>query len=136
MDMKRVRSAIIVAAVLLAAAAFVKLARHSGFFDADTAARITQAILGLTFAFYANFIPKRLGRARSAEAGRRVQAALRLSGWAFALAGLAYAALALFAPPTVAWSGSIVVMGAAIATSLVSAVWCFGTRRAAGSGLE
>jgi uncharacterized membrane protein len=125
MDRRPLATGIAVAVVLLAVAALLKLAQHSALIGADTAARATQAVIGLMVAFYGNFIPKTLGRARSVEAERRVQRALHVSGWAFTLAGLAYAALALFAPSPIAWTGSITVMAAAIVISLGYGIWRF-----------
>jgi|SRR5579871_1759181 len=125
MDKKPLATSIGVAVLLLAAAVLLKLAQHADLISADTVTRATQAAMGLMVAFYGNFIPKNLKPLRSFDSERRVQKALRISGWSFTLAGLAYALLSLFAPDSIAWPASMAVMAAAVAISLGCAVQCY-----------
>ena len=119
MGKRSVITGIIIACVLLGAAALLKAAQHAGLIDPDSSTRVVQAMMGLVVAFYGNFVPKSVGRMRSVAGQRRMQKALRVSGWAFVLAGLAYAALALLAPPSLAFVGSIAVMAAMVLTILL-----------------
>jgi len=82
------------AALMVAAAAILKYAEHAGFIGPDFATRATQIAAGLVLAVYANFIPKNLpSPQKSAEAAARMQSARRVGGWAFVVAGFAYAAV-------------------------------------------
>jgi len=129
-------TALIVAGVLLGAAVLIRTAQHSGVIDADLAGRAMQALIGLMVAFYGNFIPKNLGRARGIESERRLQPVLRASGWSFTLAGLAYAAISLFAPHDTAPVASMLVIAGAIAVTLAFVVRCFAARNAGNSSAE
>lgn len=89
------------------------------------ATRTMEIIIGLGLGFYANFIPKNVAAAH----GPRTQAALRLSGYAFMLAGLGFAAAWAFLPLAAAFPLSMAVVGSALAVSLSYTVWAC-TRRA------
>ena len=128
MAAKPLITGLLVAVVLLGAAALLKLAQHSGVVDAGMAASSWQALIGLMVAFYGNFIPKNLGPIRSAEAERRRQPVLRLSGWAFTLAGLAYAGLAFLKPRETADTAAMFVMASAVLVTLVATLGCFVSR--------
>jgi hypothetical protein len=58
-----------------------------------------QGFYGLALAIYANFIPKAVGRFRDPVSAMRWEAVLRVSGWAYMLGGLAYAAAGLLGFP-------------------------------------
>lgn len=123
---KRLGSAVVLAAAFLAIAGSLKYAAANGVIDADTAKRAIQVLIGLGLAAYANMIPKQIGApARSPAAESRSQAALRVGGWSMTLAGLTSAGLWAFAPLSVADTGSLAVVAAAVAVTLGYAVWCF-----------
>jgi len=113
---KELARAVVVAGLLIAAALAAVGARRAGLIaDADPA-RISGILSGLVLAFYGNVIPRRLVRYEpdSPQPARR-QAALRFSGWAFVLAGLANALVWAFAPSTGMALWSMVPIAAAIA---------------------
>jgi hypothetical protein len=112
---------VIAAAVLLAVSAGLKLLVARGLVPAEAAPRGTQALIGLMLAAYGNYMPKVLGSLANPAVAARTQLALRIGGWAFALAGLAYAALWAFAPIGLADALSIPVIAAAMAATLLSA---------------
>ncbi|WP_284734398.1 ammonium transporter [Sphingosinicella terrae] len=93
--------------VLLALAA--SFARDQGHIDQDSVLRIVIGMNGLMIAFYGNRAPKVVAPTACA------QRIARVSGWAFVLSGLLYAALWAFAPiPVAIWLGT-----AAVATGMV-----------------
>ena len=104
------------AGLLIAASLILKYAQHAQMITPDAATRGGEAAIGLVLVLYANLMPKRIAT------GRR-QVALRAGGWAFALAGLAYAALWAFAPLSLAWPASMAVMGTGLAICLGYTVW-------------
>jgi hypothetical protein len=129
--MKIRRSNIAFALLLLAGAALYKYGQHAGWIGFDPDGRFAQAIIGLTLVMFANFIPKNLGRWRSAEAEKRAQTAARVAGWSFMLAGLAYAGVWLAAPIAIADPVSIAVVASAMVVTLGYAIWaCTGRREA------
>jgi len=112
---------LVMGGLLIVAAAILKFAEHAALITPGVSARGGQVAVGLALAAYANFMPKRLA------VGRQLTA-LRAGGWAFALAGLAYAALWAFAPLSLAWPASIAVVAAALAICLVFTLWACARR--------
>jgi hypothetical protein len=106
--------ALAVAALMLASAAALRYTANTGVVTDDVAERGMQMIIGLWLAVQGNFMPKSIRGSRSLEAGRRVQAALRVGGYAFTLAGLAYAGVWAFAPLQIADSASIIIVASAM----------------------
>ena len=132
MIIRQLGYAIAFAALVLAAAAGLREAVASGALDAESAKRIMQAMLGLGLAGYGNFMPKKFGRPRrSPEAEARMQAALRVGGWAMTLAGLVYALLWALAPLPLADTGGTIAVAGAAAITLGYALWCFAACRGA-----
>ncbi len=123
------------AAGLILAAIALKLAEHAHLIPQLSNGRAFQVIIGLALAFYANFIPKRLGALRNPEAASRKQAATRVAGWSFTLAGLAYAGLSAFVPSDLGDALAMGAMGAAVAVTMVYALACLmgGSRTPSGS---
>jgi hypothetical protein len=112
------------AGLFLALAAGLKYAARIDLISADAAVRTTQAFVGVALAIYANFMPKNLGPWPSTpQTAARAQTALRVGGWAFLLAGAAYAAIWLAAPLSLADMLSIPVMACAIVVTLGYAAW-------------
>ena len=114
---KELARGIVVAGLLIVAALAAVGARRAGLIaDPELPARISGILCGLVLAVYGNVIPRRLVRYEpdSARPARR-QAALRFSGWAFVLAGLANALVWAFAPSTAMALWSMVPIVAAIA---------------------
>lgn len=108
------------AAILLATAAgatAVVVATRGQVISHDMAIRLSMMIVGLSLALQANFIPKSLP-VRSA----RSQAYKRLSGWAFVMSGLAFAAVWAFAPMDIAATLSMAPVAIAMVTVFVVCV--------------
>jgi hypothetical protein len=130
----RLVSSVTLAAAFLAVVFGLKAAQNASWLDAETTGRIVQVLIGLSLAAYANLMPKQIGSAkRSPLVQARTQAALRVGGWAFSLAGLAYAALWAFAPLPFADTASMVPVAGAMVVTLGYAIWCYAACRAAGS---
>jgi hypothetical protein len=65
----------------------------TGFITQDTTTRVLMITIGLVIAWQSNATPK-----ADPLASARVRAANRLSGWAFVLSGLGWAAIWAFVP--------------------------------------
>jgi hypothetical protein len=93
---------IAIAATLILVALALAYARAKGLLsgdDGNVAARAFGVATGLVLAYCGNVIPKRNACFDPAsESAARQQRLLRLAGWAFTLAGLAYALIWAFAP--------------------------------------
>jgi hypothetical protein len=114
------------AGVMLAVAAGLKYAESAGMIGHDTSVRTVQVVIGLMLAGYANFMPKSLGSPLgSPEAARWAQSALRVGGWAFAIAGLGYALMWGLAPLKIADDMSILIVVSAMVATLGYAVRAF-----------
>ena len=124
MIFRRLGYALALAALTLAAAGGLRHAANIGLLDADEARRMMQVLIGLGLAAYANAMPKQTGRG-SLRALTRTQAALRVGGWSFTLAGLAYAGLWAFAPLSLADVAGAAVVAAALVATLGYTVWSF-----------
>lgn len=120
---KPIARALMLAGGLLAGCVALTTARKAGLLDADTTLRAIMALLGLVMAIYANDIPKQVTKKTA-----RGQAIQRLTGRAMLLAYLAYVAIWIFAPMSIANALSLVPV-------LFAASWvlfaCLRGRRAA-----
>jgi hypothetical protein len=94
--------ALIVAGFMLAAAPALRYLSAHDLIGANVRIRTFQVLIGLVLAVYGNFLPKDASRAAAEGCVSRYQALLRLAGWSFTLAGIAYAALWAVAPFSVA----------------------------------
>jgi hypothetical protein len=121
--MKRLTPNIVFAIMILAGALAFKYAQRIGLIGPDPDGRAVQVIIGLTLVFFANAIPKKLGRWRNAEAAKRAQSASRVAGWSFTLSGLAYSGLWAFAPLPVADTVSTAAVASAVVVTFVYTVW-------------
>lgn len=121
-----VTSAVLLALLFVGLALGLRLARSEGYLEAEAAARGLQVMIGLMLAAYANLTPKRiepLTGSMSFRAQAARQAVRRVGGWSMTLAGLAYAALAAFAPmPEGRWLGMAAVFASLILT-VGFAIW-------------
>lgn len=135
MAAKYLLTAFAVAGALLAIAALLAYARNAGLVTEAVSERVIQVVIGLGFAAYANFMPKRLyGAASSVRAAAWRQSVLRVGGWAMTLAGLTYAALWAFAPLDFANIASMIVIIAGTAIMVgYSVVALMSCRRARGA---
>jgi hypothetical protein len=132
MIVRQLGYALALAGTILAVAAGLRYGVSAGAIEAETAKRIIQALFGLGLAGYGNVMPKKLGRPRrSPEAEARMQAALRVGGWAMTLGGLGYAALWALAPLALADTGGTIVVAGAVAITLGYAIRCFAACRVA-----
>ncbi len=108
---QRITGSLALAFALLTVAAGLTWARRMGWVDIDLPARGTMMAIGMLVAIYGNAIPKVIKttspRARSEQ---------RFAGWAFVLAGLAYAAVWALAPLEYAAE----VASAVVASALLS----------------
>ena len=113
------------AAAILGGALALKWAQHSHLVSGEVVQRGVEVIIGLGLTVYSNFIPKSVRGLRvSPERAARFQAARRLSGWMFTLAGLGFAAIWAFAPLSIAGATSMAVVGGAMAVVLVNMGIC------------
>ncbi|WP_417231826.1 hypothetical protein [Brevundimonas sp.] len=133
MTFKTLLPALILAGLLLALAAGLRLAEGNGLIDGDTARRGVQVAIGLILAAFANRMPKQIRRWRGDQADIREQRALRVGGWSLTLAGLAHAGLWAFAPLAVADTMAMMVVAAATLLTLGFAFWSMALCRSTGS---
>ncbi|WP_339872430.1 hypothetical protein [uncultured Brevundimonas sp.] len=134
MTLKTLFPALILAGLLLALAAGLRLAEGNGLIDGETARRGVQVAIGLILAGFANRMPKQIRRWRGAAADAREQRALRVGGWSLTLAGLVHAALWAFAPLAVADTLAMAVVATATLITLGYALWAMVLCRAADTG--
>jgi hypothetical protein len=113
---RSITGGLLLGGTLLAIAAVVKTGEHLHYISSDTAVRTGQCAIGLSLAFYANYIPKTV-----ASGGR--QTSLRVAGWLFMLAGIAYALLSAFAPRPLADNASIAAVATAVVLTIGYTVW-------------
>lgn len=134
MTLKRLLPSIALAALLLLLAAILRFGEGQGLWSDEIARRSLQVVIGLGLAAYANLMPKQLSSPRrTPEAEARVQAALRVGGWALTLAGLTQASLWAFAPLQLADTGSMIAVATGMVVTLAYAIRCFlGGRRTEG----
>jgi len=114
MTTKRISCALAIAAFMLAAAVAFQYAQGLELIGAETVRRAFQVMLGLVLAVYGNYIPKDIVRSRTSVcAVSRSQSLVRVGGWSFTLAGLAYAGLWAFAPTAMADVAAMPIVAAA-----------------------
>ena len=114
--------ALITAATYLGGALALKAAEKAGFMSHDTTVRAICVFSGLQLAVYANFLPKTLGTFRNPMAAMRMQAVMRVNGWAFVLGGLGYALVSLLPLPDTV---GLALLGGATAYVLGYSAWAF-----------
>jgi hypothetical protein len=111
---KSIKSALMQAGATLAVALVATVLHKTGVISQDATTRVVMIAIGLVLAWQSNAIPKALP-IRSA----RSQAYKRLSGWAFVLSGLAFAAAWAFAPIEMAATLSMAPVAVAMVTVFV-----------------
>jgi low temperature requirement protein LtrA len=121
MTKRLVMNGIWMGGLLIVVSLILKYAQHAQMISPEVATRGGEVAIGLVLVLYANMMPKRIAT------GRR-QVALRAGGWAFALAGLADAALWAFAPLSLAWPASMAVVGTGLAVCFGYTVWACAER--------
>ncbi len=114
--------ALIAAGGYLAGVFVLKLAEKAGYLPHGTAAKAVQVFNGLALAIYANFLPKTVGNVRNPAHALCMQAVLRVSGWAFMLGGLGFAAASLLPVP---FEVPVAILGSATAYVLGYSAWAF-----------
>lgn len=117
---KSIKSALIQAGVTLGVAVVATALRKAGVIDKDTTIRVLMITIGLVIAWQSNATPK-----AEPTASPRRRAINRLTGWAFVLSGLGYAAIWAFMPIGPANPWSMVAIALAGVTVLV---YCLSTR--------
>lgn len=112
------------AAVMIASALLLSIARNQGWVDSGQVLRGQNVIIGLALAAFCNLMPKRMhGSPRSVYHATLAQSLGRVGGWAMTLAFLVWAALWAFAPLDVARIGGMVAVGAGVAVMIGYTVW-------------
>lgn len=101
---------------IIAVAIAIKVSEHAHIISSDEGVRAGQCAIGLGLAFYANYIPK------TVASGKR-QMTLRVTGWLFMLAGLAYALLSAFAPRPLADNASMAAVATAVVLTIGYTIW-------------
>jgi hypothetical protein len=125
MNSTNIRRSIVLAVAMLAGAALLKLAAHAHLFGADSADRSAQMLIGLELAIFANFIPKNV------SASARYRPTLRVSGWVFFIAGLAYAVIWAVAPAGIAFALGMTTVVSAIVVAAGHCLWASNRRASA-----
>lgn len=120
MRTSQIRFGLTTAAFMLAVAAGLKYAQGLELVGAETVQRAVQVSIGLALAIYGNFIPKDGALSRTPVCSRP-QALMRFGGWAFALAGLAYAGFWALAPIRIA---DMIAMPIVATATVVTAGYC------------
>jgi hypothetical protein len=115
---QRITGALTLAFALLSVAAGLAYGRRMGFVSPDLAVRGTMAAIGLMLAFFGNGIPKVI-----TVTTPRARAIQRFAGWAFVLAGLAYAAIWALAPLTQAAEAASAAVAAAMLGVFAYGLW-------------
>jgi uncharacterized membrane protein len=113
---RSITSGLLLGGGIIAVAAAIKMSEHAHLMSSDTAVRAGQCAIGLGLAFYANYIPK------TVTSGKR-QTTLRVTGWLFMLAGVAYALLSAFAPRPMADNASMAAVATAVVLTIGYTVW-------------
>ena len=124
MILTRVTASMALAGVILITAATLKYAQAEDVISPEVTRRSMQVLFGLMLAAYANVMPKDIGNWQaSSRAVARSQSALRVGGWSFALAGLAYAGLWAFAPLAVADIAAMAIVASALLITMGFGTW-------------
>jgi hypothetical protein len=116
------------AGVLIVSAVILKFAEGQHTIGQDAAERGFQVMLGLSLAFYANFMTKRPTTHSADERGGRMQAALRTGARLFCISGLIYAAASAFAPHPLDEYLSMGAVGTATLASAGYGLWACSRR--------
>ncbi len=119
------RAAIITGAILVPGLVLLALARSQGLIGDEIATRGIIVLIGLAVAVWGNTIPKSMSGPplnSTALAGIR-QGVFRTTGWAPTLLGLAVAALWSLAPYDVAYTGTLVAVGAVVSVVFGTIIW-------------
>ena len=119
---RNLAASLIAAGLYLAGALALKGVERAGYVPHDTAVRAFEVFNGLALAVYANFLPKTLGTFRNPMAAMRMQAVMRVNGWAFVLGGLGYALVSLLPLPDTV---GLALLGGATAYVLGYSAWAF-----------
>ncbi|WP_372784416.1 hypothetical protein [Phenylobacterium sp.] len=114
--------ALVTAGVYVGGAFALKSAERAGYLPPDSAGRALQVFSGLVLAAYANFLPKTLGTFRNPESAIRMEQVLRVSGWTYMLAGLAFAITSLL---PISDTIPLALLGTATAYVLGYSAWAF-----------
>ena len=117
---KSIKAALMQAGVILGVAVVATVLHKTGYISQDTTMRVLMISIGLLIAWQSNATPK-----AEPTASARKRAINRLTGWAFMLSGLAYAAIWAFLPIGPANPVSMVAIAAAGVTVLL---YCLLTR--------
>ena len=117
---KTTKAALVQAGTILAVAVVATVLHRTGVISQDTTTRVLMISLGLLFAWQSNATPK-----TAPTASARMRAVNRLSGWAFVIAGLGWAAIWAFVPVGPAAALSMIAIAIA---ALAVLGYCLSTR--------
>jgi hypothetical protein len=133
-----IRRAALFVGAILACTLLAKFATKVGVFtDADTAKRLSMAIMGFFFVFTGNATPKILTPLSELRCDpAKVQAFQRFSGWMWVLTGLAFSAIWLLSPLDVASPLSkMVLLGGTLTVAVrLLQLWRAGRHMSHGGG--
>ncbi len=119
---RSIRASLFGAALILSGALAISLGDALGILDTIVGERLFGVMLGLTLVVTGNFLPKTvrpLTRQHCDTA--RLQTIERYAGWILVVAGLAHAAIWIFAPAGSANMAALMVVAAAF--FLIAAIW-------------
>lgn len=126
-----IRRALWTAGALIGAALLLKWLSSAGVITGDTSQRLIQVAIGVVLVLSGNVVPKQLQKISDTGCEpSRQQSSQRLAGWAFVLAGLAYAVIWLVAPIDSAAIISICVVGSTVLLVFIPCLWLSLRRRA------
>lgn len=125
MTLMKVRSALILAGLMLAFTLAVVLADKTGYIGDETSKRAVQVAMGLIVVYCANLAPKALEPLSNGCEPARLQALQRFSGWTLVLAGLGYSLAWLIAPIEHAGVSSMAILGAGALLVAARCLWTF-----------
>lgn len=111
---KSIKSALMQVGATFVIAVVATVFHKTGVISQDTTTRVLMITVGLVIAWQSNATPK-----QAPTASNPARAVSRLSGWAFVLSGLGYAAVWAFAPIGPAALLSMIPLGIAALTVLV-----------------
>ena len=123
-----VRSALVMAGLMLAFTVIVVVADKAGFIGDETSQRAVQVAIGLVVVYCANLAPKTLESMTSRCDPAKVQSLQRFSGWSLVIGGLGYAMTWLVAPIEYAGVTSMAVLGASLLLVLARYAWTLKSR--------
>ena len=124
-----IRSALLMAAALIALSLVVSYLDDTGRLGEEASQRTIQVAIGLLLVFVANRAPKTLEPLRDRCDPGAVQSLQRFSGWMLVVGGLGYAVVWLVAPIDHARISAIAILATCVLIVLARVVWTLASTR-------